>query len=77
MSGTFHEVVEPERLVFTAVAEDKDGNPLLEAHTTVIFEDRGDKTKLTVQANVVGLRRSRRRCWREWKPLVTEPGETC
>ena len=25
MSGTFHEVVEPERFVFTAVAEDLDG----------------------------------------------------
>jgi uncharacterized protein YndB with AHSA1/START domain len=55
MSGTFHEVVEPERLVFTAVAEDKDGNPLLEAHTTVTFEDQGGKTKLTVHANAVGL----------------------
>ena len=55
MSGTFHEVVEPERLVFTAIAEDKDGNPLLEAHTTVTFEDQGGKTKLTVQANAVGL----------------------
>jgi uncharacterized protein YndB with AHSA1/START domain len=55
MSGTFHEVVEPQRLVFTAVAEDKDGNPLLEAHTTVTFEDQGGKTKLTVQANAVGL----------------------
>jgi uncharacterized protein YndB with AHSA1/START domain len=55
MSGTFHEVAEPERLAFTAIAEDKDGNPLLEAHTTVIFEDQGGKTKLTVQANAVGL----------------------
>jgi uncharacterized protein YndB with AHSA1/START domain len=55
MSGTFHEVVANERLVFTAVAEDKDGNPLLEAHTTVTFEDQGGKTKLTVQANAVGL----------------------
>ncbi len=55
MSGTFHEVVEPQRLVFTAIAEDKDGNPLLEAHTTVTFEDQGGKTKVTVQANAVGL----------------------
>ncbi len=55
MSGTFHEVVEPERLVFTAVAEDNDGRPLLEAHTVVTFEDLGGKTKLTVHANAVGL----------------------
>lgn len=55
MSGTFHEVVPHERLVFTAVAEDKDGNPLLEAHTVVTFEDQGGKTLLTVQANAVGI----------------------
>src|SRR5713226_3337591 len=35
MSGTVHEVVPPERLVFTAIAEDQDGNPLLKAHTIV------------------------------------------
>ena len=55
MSGTFLEVVEPERLVFTAVAEDNDGRPLLEAHTVVTFEDVGGKTRLTVHANAVGL----------------------
>jgi uncharacterized protein YndB with AHSA1/START domain len=55
MSGTFQEIVEPERLVFTAVAEDKQGNPLLRAHTTVTFEDIGGKTKLTLHASAVGL----------------------
>ena len=55
MSGVFHEVVEPERLVFTAVAEDKDGNPLLTSHTTVTFEDQGGKTKLTMHAKAVGI----------------------
>ena len=55
MSGTFHEVVELERLVFTAVAEDKDGNPLLKAHTTVTFEEQGGRTTVTVLANAVGL----------------------
>jgi uncharacterized protein YndB with AHSA1/START domain len=55
MSGTFHEVVKPERLVFTAVAEDKSGNPLLRAHTIVTFEDQGGKTKLTVNAKGVGI----------------------
>lgn len=55
MTGTFREIVEPERLVFTAVAEDQAGKPLIEALTTVSFaEDRG-KTKLTVQASAVGL----------------------
>src|SRR5437879_6953424 len=35
MGGLFREIVEPERLVFTATAEDDAGNPLLEALTTV------------------------------------------
>jgi uncharacterized protein YndB with AHSA1/START domain len=56
MSGTFHEIVEPERLVFTAVAEDKDGSPLLRSHTTVTFEELpGGKTKITVEAHAVGI----------------------
>jgi uncharacterized protein YndB with AHSA1/START domain len=55
MVGTFREVVAPERLVFTAVAEDQAGTPLLEALTTVTFEPHGGKTKVTVQAKAVGL----------------------
>ncbi len=55
MTGTFSEIVKPERLVFTAVARDKAGNPLLEALTTVTFAVYGGKTKLTVQARAVGI----------------------
>lgn len=55
MTGTFREFVAPERLVFMAVAEDSDGNPLLESLTTVTFEDRGARTRLTVHASAVGL----------------------
>jgi uncharacterized protein YndB with AHSA1/START domain len=55
MSGTFIEVVEPERLVFKAVAEDNAGNALLEAHTVVTFEDEGGKTRLSVHATGVGI----------------------
>lgn len=55
MTGTFHEVVAPERLVFEAVAEDHDGNALLRSLTTVTFEDHGGKTKVTVEAHAVGL----------------------
>jgi uncharacterized protein YndB with AHSA1/START domain len=55
MTGTFREIVAPERLVFTAVAEDQAGNPLLEALTTVTFAERGGKTTLTVHARAVGL----------------------
>jgi len=55
MTGTFTEIVEPSRLVFTAVARDHAGNALLEAHTIVTFEDLGGKTRLTVHARGVGI----------------------
>jgi uncharacterized protein YndB with AHSA1/START domain len=55
MKGVLREVVKPERLVFTAVAEDENGNPLLEALTTVTFAELGGKTELTVHACAVGL----------------------
>ena len=55
MTGIFSEIVKPKRLVFTAVARDKEGNPLLEALTTVTFAEQGGKTKLTVQASAVGI----------------------
>ncbi len=50
MSGTFHEIVPNERLVFLAVAEDAAGKPLLQSLTAVTFEERGGKTTLTVHA---------------------------
>ncbi len=55
MSGTFEEIVKQERLVFTAVAEDEAGHPLLRAHTTVTFEAQGARTKLTLHAHGVGI----------------------
>lgn len=55
MTGTFHEVVAPKRLVFTAFAEDHDGNALLESDTTVAFEEKDGKTTVTVAARAVGL----------------------
>ena len=55
MRGVFREVLESRRLVFTAVAEDEHGNPLLESLTTVSFAEEGGKTKLTVHAHAVGL----------------------
>jgi uncharacterized protein YndB with AHSA1/START domain len=51
MSATFHEVVTPERLVFLAIAEDDRGNALLEALTTVTFEEIDGKTRVTVRAS--------------------------
>jgi uncharacterized protein YndB with AHSA1/START domain len=51
--GTFHEVVEPERLVFTSQAVEDDGTVLIEARNTVTFADVGGKTLLTLNARVV------------------------
>ncbi len=54
MKGVFHEIVEPERLVFTSSAlEDEEGHPQLVALTTVTFAEVNGKTKLTVQVVVV------------------------
>jgi uncharacterized protein YndB with AHSA1/START domain len=55
MSGTFDEIIAPERIVFTAIAEDATGHPLLRAVTTVTFAEHAGKTKLTVHAKAVGL----------------------
>jgi uncharacterized protein YndB with AHSA1/START domain len=54
MKGVFHEIVEPERLVFTSSAvEEEEGNSLLEAINTVTFAEHNGKTKLTLHAVVV------------------------
>jgi uncharacterized protein YndB with AHSA1/START domain len=55
MTGVFREVRAPARLVFTNVAVDRDGKPLLEGLTTVTFAEQGGKTKLTVESRAVGL----------------------
>jgi uncharacterized protein YndB with AHSA1/START domain len=57
MKGVFKEIVPPERLVFSNIAVDKDGNHLLEGETTVILEDAGGKTRLTLHSYAKGLMR--------------------
>jgi uncharacterized protein YndB with AHSA1/START domain len=53
MSGTYREVVEPGRLVFTSGALDEKGNPLFEVLSTVTFAGQGGGTALTLRARVV------------------------
>jgi uncharacterized protein YndB with AHSA1/START domain len=55
MRGVFREIVPPERLVFSNIAVDNDGKHLLEGETTVLLEDHGGKTRLTVNAYARGL----------------------
>ena len=66
MSGTFREIVPPHRLVFTAVAEDAEGKPILESLTTVSFVEIGGKTELTMHrmrsASLLTPRANSREC---------------
>jgi len=55
MKGVFREVVAPERLVFTNIAIDTEGNHLLEGETAVIFAEKDGKTTLTLKTHAVGL----------------------
>jgi uncharacterized protein YndB with AHSA1/START domain len=53
--GVYREILEPERLVFTNNATDKDGNLVLEGLTTVTFVEVGRQTRLTVQSRAVAV----------------------
>lgn len=55
MKGVFRQVVVPERLVFSNIATDKDGNHLLEGETTVTFAENDGKTTLTLTTYAAGL----------------------
>ena len=55
MKGMFREVSVPERLVFTNIAIDKEGNHLLEGETTVTFTEKDGKTTLILETHAVGL----------------------
>jgi uncharacterized protein YndB with AHSA1/START domain len=55
IKGEFREVVAGERLVFTNIAIDNDGNHMLEGLTTVTFSDAGGKTRLHLHTRAVGL----------------------
>ena len=51
MTGTFREIVEPERLVFVSQAhEDESGNAVFEVLNTVTFIERAGKTTLPLTA---------------------------
>ena len=51
MTGVYHEIAEPERLVFAASALDDKGDPLFEQLATITFSEDGGKTRLTVHAS--------------------------
>ena len=47
--GLFRELIKPERIVFTFAWENADGSLGHELLTTVVFEEHGEKTKLTLR----------------------------
>lgn len=53
--GVYQEIVPDERLVFTNVATDAAGTPVLDGLTTVTFAAAGDKTKLVVSTGGIAL----------------------
>lgn len=53
MTGVYREVIEPERLVFTASALDEKGKPLFEVLNSATFIEEGGKTMLTLEARVL------------------------
>lgn len=54
MVGKFHEIDEPNRLVFTTTAfKDENGEPQIENLNTITFEDFEGKTKLTLDVKVL------------------------
>jgi uncharacterized protein YndB with AHSA1/START domain len=53
--GVYREVVQPERLVFTNIATDKDGNPVLDGLTSVTFAEQGGGTRLTLKTGAVAV----------------------
>jgi uncharacterized protein YndB with AHSA1/START domain len=50
----FKEFEKPSRLGFTNDAVDADGNVILNAYTTVTFEDQGGKTRMTFHTEASG-----------------------
>lgn len=53
MTGAFREVVEPERLVFTSSAPNREDKPMFEMLNTVTFTERGGKTELTLEVRAL------------------------
>ncbi len=53
--GVYREIVEPERLVFTNLAMDKQGNPVTDGLTTVLFTEHEGGTKLTLQTRGIAM----------------------
>jgi uncharacterized protein YndB with AHSA1/START domain len=54
MKGVFLEIVPPERLMFSSIAVDADGNHLLEGTTTLVLSESGGRTTLSLISHATG-----------------------
>ena len=54
MNGIFKEIIPAKKIVYSNNAIDEKGNILLSGETTAVFEQDGDKTKLTVTTGAEG-----------------------
>ncbi|HEV2211841.1 MAG TPA: SRPBCC domain-containing protein, partial [Gammaproteobacteria bacterium] len=52
MTGTYREIVKPQRIVFVSSPLDDKGKPMFEVLSTVSFAEEGDHTRVTVRAQV-------------------------
>ena len=55
MEGELHEIIEPEKIIFTSIALDEKGNRLFEILNTITFADEDGKTKLTLHTAVSNI----------------------
>lgn len=53
--GVYREITEPHRLVFTNIATDKDGKPIVNGLTTVLFEESEGGTQLTLRTQATAV----------------------
>lgn len=53
MGGSYQEVIEPDRLVFSASALDSLDHPLLDTLNSIDFEDRSDTTRIVLLVQVL------------------------
>ncbi|MDR3530170.1 MAG: SRPBCC domain-containing protein, partial [Rhodopila sp.] len=53
--GVYREIIPGERLVFTTIATDPAGHPVIDGLTTVTFAGESGKTKMTVRTSGTAL----------------------
>jgi uncharacterized protein YndB with AHSA1/START domain len=86
--GLYREIVEPERLVYTDMFADKDGNPVPPTHygaspeypaetlVTITFEEQGERTRVTLRQGVPPALKEREGMEQGWNEMLDALGAT-